>query len=62
MLPDVFDTLKQHGQTHLAEHYELIQDPKKKEQFLKQLQGIDYQQANQLYQHVYVERQATKDQ
>ena len=55
-MSNVFDTLKQHGQSHLAEHYETIQDPKLQEQFLKQLQNIDYQQANQLYQHVYVER------
>lgn len=57
MLNDVLDTLKQHGQSHLAEHYEAIQDPKLKEQYLKQLQNIDYQQANQLYHHVYVERE-----
>ena len=34
----------------------------KKEEFIKQLKSIDYEQAQQLYQHVYVERQAVQGQ
>ena len=59
---DIFDTLNKYKQTHLAEHYNALTDPKKKEEFIQQLKSIDYEQAQQLYQHVYVERQAVQGQ
>ena len=59
---DIFETLNKYNQNHLAEHYKSLNDPKKKEEFLKQLKSIDYAQAQQLYQHVYVERQAVQGQ
>ena len=59
---DIFDTLKKHGQTHLIDHYQTITDPTKKTAFLNQLKSIDYQQAAQLYQHVYLDQQAIKEQ
>lgn len=57
-----FDKLKKFGQTHLIDHYETIQDPVKKAAFLAQIKSIDYQQAAQLYQHVYLDKSAIKDQ
>ena len=62
MQGDIFDTLGKFKQNHLAEHYNSLTDPQKKEEFLKQLKSIDYEQAQQLYQHVYVERQAVQAQ
>jgi hypothetical protein len=59
---DIFTRLAKHNQTHLGDHYHALQDPQKKEAFLKQLEGIDYEQVGQLYQHVYVDRQEAKDQ
>lgn len=58
---EVFNTLKKYKQEHLIDHYRSIKDPAKKKDFLKQLKSIDYEQASQLYQHVYVERSAIKN-
>lgn len=59
--PAVFDTIRQYKQDHLIEHYQSISDPAKREQFLKQLQGVNYDQAAQLYQHVYLDKAALKE-
>lgn len=58
---DIFHEIKIHGQEHLTEHYDRIADKHKQAAFLQQLKSVDYDQANQLYQQVYVEKQALKD-
>jgi hypothetical protein len=59
--PAIFDTIRQHKQDHLIEHYHSLSDPVKREQFLKQLESVNYEQAAQLYQHVYLDKAALKD-
>jgi vesicle coat complex subunit len=61
MEQDIFETIKKYGQEHLIDHYEGLTDPALKAHFLAQLHSIDYQQASQLYQHVYVEREQLKN-
>lgn len=57
----VFDKISQYKQDHLTEHYKSISDPVKQEQFLKQLESVNYEQAAQLYQHVYLDKAALKE-
>lgn len=54
--------MKKFGQSHLIDHYNTIQDQTKKATFLAQIKSIDYQQAAQLYQHVYLDKSAIKEQ
>lgn len=50
----VLDLARKHNQEHLVEHYESLIDQKVKENFLNQLKGIDFEQTNQLFKHVYL--------
>lgn len=54
--------MKKFGQNHLIEHYNSIQDQAKKAALLAQIKSVDYQQATQLYQHVYLDKAAIKEQ
>ncbi len=57
---NVLEQAKLHSQQHLVEHYESLIDVKVKENFLQQLNGIDLQQTNQLFTHVFLESKLKK--
>lgn len=54
MQEDIFNTAQKFNQGHLKEHYESLTDPKLKEQFLKQIKELDFEQTDQLYKDVYL--------
>lgn len=59
--PNIFDTIRKYHQEHLIEHFHSINDPQKRQGFLKQLQSVDYEQSAQLFKHVYLEKSALKE-
>ena len=55
MQEDILDKAKNYGHEHLVEHYHSLEDKTMKEDFLNQLKNVDFEQTNQLFNHVYLE-------
>lgn len=53
---DIFKTIREFKQDHLIDHYHSIETADVRAAFLKQLEAVDYRQAAQLYQHVYLDK------
>ena len=59
-LEEVEATLKKYGQEHLLAHYDKLDD-KKKEELLKQIQEIDFELVNELYNSTKEKKTNTND-
>ncbi len=58
---NILNLARNSNQEHLVEHYDTLTDQKAKEDFLNQMKGIDFEQANILFKNVYLESKEAKE-
>ena len=57
----VLEVAEKHGQSHLLEHYYTLPNHEKRQAFLQQLEGIDFEKTNSLFKNVYLASKQPKE-